>query len=254
MPELSGIAPTHLLYYEDAYVKEFDTRVTKVLKTEFGETGVVLDKTAFYSGGGGQPPDTGLIETDNMQARVVTLQRRGKIIIHYITEVSGEIREGDNVRGVIDWDRRYRIMRIHTSAHLMAQAIREALGKPVEIVSSGMDLEKARLDFTHAGSTREFFPQIENIANNIVKENRIVNASLMPRKKAEKYVKKFHESLKTLPQQVSQVRIVEIEGWHACACGGTHIKSTGEIKEIKLLSRGSKGKGIERIEFTVQKP
>ena len=254
MSELSGIAPTRLLYYEDAYVKEFDARVIKILRMEQGETGVVLDKTAVYSGGGGQPPDIGLIETDSMQARVVALQRRGEIIIHYITEVRGEIEEGDNVRGVIDWDRRYRIMRIHTSAHLMSQAIREALGKPVEIVSSGMDLEKVRLDFTHVGSTREFFPQIENIANRIVKENRPVKAMLMPRKEAEEHVKRFHESLKTLPPQVSRVRIVEIEGWHACACGGTHVKSSSEIREIKLLSRGSKGKGIERIKFTVQKP
>jgi misacylated tRNA(Ala) deacylase len=92
------------------------------------------------------------------------------------------------------------------------------------------------------------------VANNVVKENRTVKIRLMPRNEAEEYVKKFHESLKTLPPQVSEVRIVEIEGWHACACGGTHVKSTGEIEEIRLLSRSSKGKGIERIEFTVQKP
>ena len=71
---------------------------------------------------------------------------------------------------------------------------------------------------------------------------------------AEECVKKFHKSLKTLPPQVSEVRIIEIEGWHACACGGTHVKGTSEIREVKLLSRSSKGKGIERIEFAVQKP
>jgi len=254
MPELSGMPPTRLLYYENAYVKEFDTRVIKILKMENGETGVVLDETAFFPGGGGQPRDTGLIENDGMHARVVRVKRHGEIIIHFIDQVSGEIREGDKVRGVIDWNRRYRLMRVHTSAHLMSQAIRQALDKPVEIVSSGMDLEKTRLDFTHKGSTRELFPQIESIANNVVKENRTVKIRLMPRNEGEEYVKKFHESLKTLPPQVSEVRIVEIEGWHACACGGTHVKSTSEIREVKLLSRSSKGKGIERIEFTVQKP
>ncbi len=254
MPELSGIPPTRLLYYENAYVKEFDTRVIKILKIENGETGVVLDETAFYPGGGGQPRDTGLIENDGMHARVVMPVRHGEIIVHFVDEVSGEIREGDNVKGVIDWNRRYRLMRVHTCAHLMSQAIREALDKPVEIVSSGMDLQKARLDFTHKGSTRELFPQIGSIANNVVKENRTVKIRLMPRNEGEEYVKKFHESLKTLPPQVSEVRIVEIEGWHACACGGTHVKGTSEIREIKLLSRSSKGKGIERIEFTVQKP
>jgi len=254
MPELSGIPPTRLLYYENAYVKEFDTRVVQILRMENGETGVVLDRTVFYPGGGGQPSDTGSIENDGVRARVVRLKRHGEIIIHFVDEVAGEIREGDNVKGVIDWNRRYRIMRIHTSAHLMSHAIRQALDKPVKILSSGMDLQKARLDFTHKGSTRELFPQIENIANNIVKENRTVKIRLMPRNEGEEYVEKFRESLKTLPPQVSEVRIVEIEGWHACACGGTHVKSTSEIREVALLSRSSKGKGIERIEFTVQKP
>jgi misacylated tRNA(Ala) deacylase len=254
MPELSGIPPTRLLYYENAYVKEFDTRLIKILKIENGETGVVLHETAFYPGGGGQPRDTGLIENDGMHARVVRLRRHGEIIVHFVDEVSGEIREGDNVKGVIDWNRRYRLMRVHTCAHLMSQAIRQALDKPVEIVSSGMDLQKARLDFTHKGSTRELFPQIGSIANNVVKENRTVKIRLMPRNEAEEHVEKFHECLKTLPPQISEVRIVEIEGWHACACGGTHVNSTSEIREIKLSSRSSKGKGIERIEFTVQKP
>ena len=248
----SRILPTHLLYYKDAYMKESEARVIKIVKSENGETGVVLDRTAFYPGGGGQPPDTGLIENDSVRARVVRLTRHGERIIHFVDEVAGKIREGDNVKGVIDWNRRYRLMRIHTSAHLMSQAIRQALDKPVDIVSSGMDLEKARLDFTHKGSTRELFPEIESIANNVVKENRRVKIRLMPRNEAEEYVKKFHESLKTLPPQVSEVRIVEIEGWHACACGGTHVKGISEIRGVKLLSRSSKGKGIERIEFTVQ--
>jgi misacylated tRNA(Ala) deacylase len=254
MPKLSAMPLTRLLCYEDAYLKEFDTRVIKILKMENGETGVVLHETAFYPGGGGQPPDIGFIENNGMRAMVFRLKRHGEIIVHFVDEVSGEIREGDNVKGVIDWNRRYRLMRVHTCAHLMSQAIRQALDKPVEIVSSGMDLQKARLDFTHKGSTRELFPQIESIANNVVKENRTVKVRLMPRNEAEEYVEKFHESLKTLPPQVSEVRIVEIEGWHACACGGTHVKGTSEIREVKLLSRSSKGKGIERIEFTVQKP
>lgn len=254
MLDSEGTPPTRLLYYEDAYMKEFEAKIVKILKTEAGETGLVLDKTAFYPGGGGQLPDVGSIQSSGMQAKVVGLQRRGEIIIHYIDGVIGEVKEGEIVKSAVDWNRRYRLMRIHTSAHVMSQAVRQTLGKPVEIVSSGMSLEKARLDFKHEGSTREFFPEIESIANNIVRENRLVKAKLMPRSEAEEYVERFHESLKTLPPQVSEVRIVEIEDWHACACGGTHVKSTGEIREIKLLSRSSKGKGIERIEFTVQKP
>jgi misacylated tRNA(Ala) deacylase len=248
------ITPTRLLYYDDAYTREFDAEIIKILKTEAGEIGLVLDKTAFYPGGGGQLSDVGSIESSCMEARVVRLQRLGETIVHFIGRSIEEVNERENIKGVIDWDRRYRLMRIHTSAHVMSQAVRQALDKPVEIVSSGMSLDKARLDFKHEGSTREFFPEIESVVNNVVKENRLVKAKLMFRSEAEEYVRRFHESFKTLPPQITEVRIVEIEGWHACACGGTHVKSTGEIREIKLLSRSSKGKGIERIEFTVQKP
>jgi misacylated tRNA(Ala) deacylase len=254
MLDLEGIPPTHLLYYKDAYMKEFEAKIVKILKTETGETGLALDETAFYPGGGGQLPDIGSIKSSSVQAKVFRLKRVGETIIHYINEAVGKVNEGENVKGVINWNRRYTLMRIHTSAHVMSQAVRQALDKPVEIVSSGMSLEKARLDFKHEGSTRELFPEIESAANNVVRENRLVKAKLMPRSEAEEYVKRFHESLKTLPPQVSEVRIVQIDGWHACACGGTHVKSTGEIREIKLLSRSSKGKGIERIEFTMQKP
>ena len=91
------------------------------------------------------------------------------------------MKEGENVKGAIDWNRRYRLMRIHTSAHVMSQAVRQALGKPVENVSSGMSLEKARLEFKHEGSTRKFFPEIESTANNVVRENRLVKIRVMPR-------------------------------------------------------------------------
>ena len=254
MVSLSGIPPTHLLYYKDAYVKEFDATVIKVLRNENKETAIILDKTAFYPGGGGQPADTGLIEGSTMQVSVAGLYRKGEIVIHNVDRVSGEIKKENRVRGHVNWERRYKLMRIHTGAHLMSQAIRQALGKPVEIVSSGMNCEKARLDFTHAYSTHELLPQIEAIANKAVKENRTLKIKLIPRDEAEEYVKRFHESLKTLPPQVTEVRIVEIEDWHACACGGTHVRSTREIGKIKLLSRSSKGKCVERIQFTVQNP
>lgn len=145
-------------------------------------------------------------------------------------------------------------MRNHTASHLLAVAVRKALGESIEIVGSGLDVDKARLDFAFGGSMRDYFPEVERIADTVIKENRPIIVKTMPRDVAEKYVEKFGENLKTLPSQVQQVRIVEIENWHACACGGTHVKSTGELETIRLLSRGSKGKGVERIEFVSQNP
>jgi Ser-tRNA(Ala) deacylase AlaX len=244
---------TQLLYYEDAYLKEFEGKIIKILKLD-GKTGVVLDRTAFYVTGGGQPSDTGFIKGGKGEAKVIEVQRRDNMVVHVLNEISGEIKEGDVVKGVIDWNRRYALMRNHTSAHLMAEALRQALQTPLKIVGSAVEVEKSRLDLTYDKPLRAFFPKIEEIANTVIKQNRPVEIKTMPRNEAERYVEKFNETLETLPPQIQEVRIVEIKQWHACACGGTHVKTTGEIGSIKILGRASKGRGIERIEFTAQKP
>jgi len=245
------IPPTRLLYYEDAYLREFDARVLKTLKID-DRYGLILDRTAFYPMGGGQPADTGVIKGKNGEIRVADVQMARGSVIHFAGEIKGEIREGEEVKGTIDWNRRCAIMRNHTAAHLMGGAVRRATGIPVKVVGSAIDADKARLDFAHEENLRPLFPEIEKIANDVVRENRLVEVKMMTRGEAEKYVEKFHESLKTLPPQVQEVRIVEIKGWHACACGGTHLKSTGEIGAVKVLKRVSKGKGVERIEFSAK--
>jgi len=143
-------------------------------------------------------------------------------------------------------------MRNHTAAHLMAEALRRATGFPMKVIGSAIDMDKARLDFAYEESLGPLLPEIERVANSIVKENRPVEIKIMKRREAEKYVERFHENLKTLPPQVQEVRIVEIKDLHACACGGTHVKTTGEIGTIKVLKRRSKGKGVERIEFSAK--
>jgi len=245
------IPPPQLLYYEDAYLKEFEARVLKTLKID-DRYGLILDRTAFYPMGGGQPADTGVIKGRNGEIRVADVQMVRGSVIHFASEIKGEIREGEEVMGVIDWDRRYALMRNHTAAHLMGEAVRRATGIPVKIVGSAIDADKARLDFAHEESLRPLFLEIEKIANDVVRENRLVEVKMMTREEAEKYVEKFHESLKTLPPQVQEVRIVEVKDWHACACGGTHLKNTGEVGAIKVLKRVSKGKGVERIEFSAK--
>jgi len=243
--------PTRLLYYEDVYLKEFEGRVLKTLKID-DQYGIILDRTAFYPTGGGQPADTGVIKGKNGEIKVAIVQMVGEAVVHFAGEVKGEIREGEEVMGVIDWNRRYALMRNHTIAHIMGEAVRKATGIPLRIIGSGIDVDKARLDFAYEGSLGPLLPKIEEIANNVVKENRTVEIKMMKREEAQKYVERFHENLKLLPPQVQKVRIVEIKDWHACACGGTHLKSTGEIGFIKVLKTGSKGKGVERIEFSAK--
>lgn len=239
---------TKLLYYRDAYLKEFDAKILKIKKIN-KEYSILLDQTAFYPLGGGQPADTGIIKGEKGEIKVSDAKMRNGRVIHIAKEVVGEVKEGDHVKGVIDWERRYALMLNHTAAHLMAEALRKVTDLPIEIVGSGIDIDKVRLDLAYDSSLGPLLSEIEKIANEIIKENMPVIAKTMPRKKAQTYVERFHESLKTLPPQVQEVRVVEIKDLHACACGGTHLKNTGEIGSIKILKRGSKGKGVERIEF-----
>jgi len=244
---------THLLYYEDAYAKEFDAKILDIQEFN-GNHGIILDCTAFYPTGGGQPADSGTIKGENGEARVIDVKATEGKVIHIVKEIVGRLSEGEKVKGSIDWQRRCALMRNHTTAHLMAEALRRVTGTPLEIVGSGIDVDKARLDVAYENSLSPLLQEIEKTANNIVQEERPVTAKIMQRKEAETFVKQFYESLKTLPPQVREVRIIEIKDLHACACGGTHVKNAREIGTIKVLKREAKGKGVQRIEFVAKKP
>jgi len=173
-------------------------------------------------------------------------------VVHIADRVKGELSPAEKVKGTVDWGRRYALMKNHTTAHLMAEALRRTTGTPLKIVGSAISVDKARLDLAYEKSLGPLLPKIEEIASRIVKENRSVEVRIMEREEAGEYVKKFHESLETLPPQVANVRIVEIKGLHACACGGTHVRNIDEIGAVKVLKRRSKGKGVERIEFAAK--
>lgn len=238
---------TRLLYYEDAYLKEFVSNVASS-KEMNGQWRIILDQTAFYPLGGGQPADAGIIKGVAGEAPVKDVRMEHGVVVH-TAEVRGKISEGDKVTGILNWTRRYALMRNHTLAHLMAEAIRRATDSPSEVVSSGLDVDKARLDMEYDSSLGPSLHQVREVANRVIMEDRPVEIKIMARSDAEEYVARFHESLKTLPPQVQDVRIVEVKGWHACACGGLHVKGTGEIGSVEILRRMSKGKGVERIEF-----
>jgi alanyl-tRNA synthetase len=251
MPAPKKNQTTKLLYYQDAYLKEFEAEILKITKLD-NRSGVILESTAFYPLGGGQPADRGVIKGEHAEIRVSDVRMEKGAVGHFGDEISGQLTEGDHVTGIIDWTRRFELMRIHTAAHLMSEAVRKVVGSPLAIVGSGIDVDKARLDLGYDRSLGPLLLEIEKVANQVVKENRQVEIKIMPREEAENYVAKFHESLKILPPQVQKVRIVEIKDWHACACGGIHVKATGEIDAIKVLRRMSKGKGVERLEFTAK--
>jgi alanyl-tRNA synthetase len=233
---LEGLPETELLYYEDD-PKEFDAKVIKSF-----DKYVVLDKTSFYARGGGQEPDHGTVE----KFEVVDVNKHGNVIVHELK--NGIPKEGSTVSCVVDSKRRDGITKNHTSTHILNSSTRSVLGSWVWQHSAFKEEDHARLDITHHSAlTNDEIVKIEKLANSIVEKNMSVTIDNFDRGTAEqKYGFKIYQG-GIVP--VKSVRIVSIEDFDIEACGGTHVKKTGEIELIKITRTKRIQDGVVRIEF-----
>ncbi|NWJ22388.1 alanine--tRNA ligase, partial [Marine Group I thaumarchaeote] len=233
---LEKLPDTELLYYEDD-PKEFDAKVLKSF-----DKYVVLDKTSFYARGGGQEPDHGTIE----KFEVVDVVKHGNVVVHELK--NGIPKEGSTVSCVIDSKRRDGITKNHTSTHILNSSTRSVLGSWVWQHSAFKEEDHARLDITHHSAlTDDETAKIEKLANSIVEKNMSVTIESFDRGTAEqKYGFKIYQG-GIVP--VKSVRIVSIEDFDVEACGGTHVKKTGEIELIKITRTKRIQDGVVRIEF-----
>jgi len=241
---------TEVLYYLDCYLKEFEATVEKVSDGKY----VVLDRTAFYPESGGQPFDTGKLvrEEDGAVFDVVYVGKFGDDISHEVAtadEAASFLKAGDKVKGIIDWERRYRHMRMHTATHVVANVIEREAG--AQITGNQLGLDKSRVDFSLEAFDREKFAEYEKIANEMITENHPVNFYLVSREEAEEKLSRLTTLAKGFSEDIKEVRLVEIEGVTIEACGGTHLKNTGEIKGIKIEKLQNKGKSNRRMYFTL---
>lgn len=240
--------PTRKLYWEDAYLKEFSSKVVSVSKGD--RLSLILESTAFYPESGGQACDKGIIKGEGFYASVEYVREEGGEIIHEATKWEGSVEVGSVVKGMIDWDRRYRLMKMHTAAHLLSAIIRKVKGGGVKVVSAHKDYDTSRIDF-NVKIAREELPTIEEEANKAISKGAEVKAFFLKRDEATKYVARYGEDVGLVPPEVEEVRVVEIVGLHAVACGGTHVRDLREIGGIRILKRQSKGKGITRLIYTL---
>jgi len=233
---LEKLPDTELLYYGDD-PKEFDAKVLKSF-----DKYVVLDKTSFYARGGGQEPDHGTIE----KFEVVDVVKHGNVVVHELK--NGIPKEGSTVSCVIDSKRRDGITKNHTSTHILNSSTRNVLGSWVWQHSAFKEEDHARLDITHHSAlTDDEIAKIEKLANSIVEKNMSVTIESFDRGTAEqKYGFKIYQG-GIVP--VKSVRIVSIEDFDVEACGGTHVKKTGEIELIKITRTKRIQDGVVRIEF-----
>jgi alanyl-tRNA synthetase len=239
------LPPTEQMYYVDQYMKEFEAKVLKVINSEY----VVLDKTCFYPEGGGQPADHGFLAFDDVKTEVVDAQKVGRVIVHRIKGSSAP-REGVTVKGVVDWDRRYGLMKAHTATHLINGAARRVLGEHVWQYGTQKGLESSRLDISHYRRlTPEEVHRIETLANQAVLANLRVETAWMPRNEAEsRYGFRLYQG-GAVPGK--EIRVVKTGDWDVEACAGTHLNSTGEIGFIKIIYTERVQDGVERLAYAV---
>ncbi len=243
---VDDLPATNALYFDHYDYTLFEAHVIKII-----DNYVVLDRTAFYPTSGGQLHDVGFINDQFVKNVFKQATPNGNIIIHELAE-KPLFKEGDLVKGKIDFDRRLQLAQHHTATHILTGSARRVLGDHVWQAGASKTLEKARLDITHYEQLSDSeIKAIEDLANKVVMENRPVIKSFMARDVAEaQYGFRLYQG-GAVPGK--KLRIVNIQDFDVEACGGTHLDVTGDVNTIKIIRTSKIQDGVVRIEFVAGK-
>ncbi|WPC44221.1 alanyl-tRNA editing protein [Clostridium sp. JS66] len=236
---------TELIFQKDSYIKEFEC---KVIGVDEAENAVILDKTAFYIGGGGQPCDVGVLETTADKYIVKKVKKKGNDVYHYIDGKLPEVNE--LCTGKIDWEHRYKLMRTHTAMHILCGVVWRDY--KAQVTGGDMDCLKGRMDFEFENFDKELVEEIEEKVNKEVQCKRELKVNILEREEAFKIPDLIRTKINLLPEGIKQIRTVEIEGLDLQADGGTHVKNTSEVGKIKIVDYKSKGKINKRIYVEIE--
>lgn len=229
---------SELLYLRDPYIQRFEATIV-----DHGDGGIILDKTAFYPGGGGQPFDRGQLTAGDDLWPVIKVKRVGGEIGH---DVDGELPAvGTQVVGHLDWQRRYNLMRIHTALHILCGVIWRDYKSSV--TGGNMEPLKGRMDFEFETMHQELVSEIEEAINREVAAERDIIVRTLPREEAFEIPDLIRTKINLLPEGIKEVRTVEIVGLDLQADGGTHVANTREVGNIRVVDYKSKGKINKRI-------
>ena len=228
------------LYQQDAYIKEFDAQVTDVSS----DHGIALDRSAFYPGGGGQPHDFGSISLGDQNWPILKI-RTVKGQVWHLLEGDPPVNIGDRVTALLDWKRRYQLMRTHTAMHVLCGVIWRDYS--ASVTGGNMEPLRGRMDFEFETMRRELVDEIETKINLEVEAARPVKIDILPRQVAFDIPDLIRTKINLLPPAITQVRVVEIEGLDLQADGGTHVANTKEIGRIRIADYKSKGAINKRL-------
>lgn len=229
---------TRELFHEDAYIKTFQARVEGV-----SENGLLLDQTAFYPGGGGQPNDVGVLKFAGRDLAILKVRRDAGQIWHQFEGETPSV--GEQVEGVLDWVRRYQLMRVHTAMHILCGVVWRDYG--ASVTGGNMQPLGGRMDFEFETMQKELVHEIEQKINQEVAAGRTVKTAILPREEAFKIPDLIRTKINLLPEAIQEVRIVELEGLDLQADGGTHVGNTREVGPIRVVDYKSKGAINKRL-------
>ncbi len=238
---------TELLYHTDAYLQDFEAHVTSMLAEE---RAVVLDRTAFYPGGGGQPCDLGSVTVENIVYSVDKVKKQGDDVLHFLGGSSPLPAASSAVHGTLDWMRRHRLMRTHTALHVLCGTIFRDYG--AQVTGGNMEPLKGHLDFEFETMRGELVREIESAINKEVQMSREIRVNILPREEAFQIPDLIRTKINLLPEGISHVRTIEIVGLDLQADGGTHVRNTNEVGHIRVADYKSKGAINKRIYIEVE--
>jgi misacylated tRNA(Ala) deacylase len=240
---------TEQRYLPDADdVTEFEATVV-----EATDDYVVLEGTYFYPEGGGQPADRGELSWDGGSATVTKVRKNHGDVRHYVDEIEGDLPEaGEAVRGQIDAERREAHRRMHTAQHVVSRVVLDEYG--AETAGNQIRADRSRIDFEPVEFSESDVERIERLSNEAIERDLAVTKAERPREEVEERTEEGRALLNLIPDHVDPLRVVEIEAFDYCPCGGTHVDSLGDLGRVRITNRESKGEDAERIEFELTAP
>lgn len=238
---------TTLLYQTDSYLKEFSATIISV---DAGTRAVVLDQTAFYPGGGGQPCDFGTLTVAGVTYPVEKVKKQGDDVLHFLGGAESLPTHDSAVSGSLNWERRYQLMRTHSALHILCGTVFRDYG--AKVTGGDMDPLKGRMDFEFENMRGELVKAIETATNLEVQQGREIRVKILPREEAFQIPDLIRTKINLLPEGIQQVRVVELVGLDLQADGGTHVANTREVGHIRVVDYKSKGKINKRIYIEVE--
>ena len=234
---------TELLYYSESYLKQFEATVTDVVAG-----GVVLNRTAFYVGGGGQPADSGVLTVGSREYSVTGIKRVEGQFVHLI---SGELpSQSSIVKGQIDWERRYLLMRTHSALHILCGVVWRDYG--ARVTGGDMKPGEGRMDFEFESFSAEFVDELEAKVNAEVEKHREIRINHLSREEGDQVPDLIRTKVNLLPSDIQEIRTIDIDGLDLQADGGTHVANTQEVGTIQVVGHESKGRINKRIRIALE--